>query len=709
MQSFKKCLFLILLLACAGMVRAQTREPCLVCHGNSSLAVRRGGQEVSLYVDANNLAKSVHASLACVDCHQGLNPAKLPHAKVISPVRCQSCHSVAGYDASVHGQVFGAQGCSNCHGTHYILASSNPDSRVNSLHQPSTCGKCHGDENSRYLRSAHGMALEKGTKGVPSCADCHGAHEIVPVSDPGSVLFKTRQPEVCLRCHLNNPEVRRKVGVAAGFIAGYEASVHGVLLSRGNTSAAACSDCHGAHEVLGARDPQSRINKYVIPDTCGQCHKDIETTYYQSIHGTALKAGNDEAPNCTDCHGEHQIFAPTDPRSRVAGRNVSSRVCGACHSSLPLTEKYGLASERFRTFEDSYHGLASMEGSVRVANCASCHGYHNIKPSSDPTSSINPANLAATCGKCHQGANENFAVGPVHLLITSKSEPVLYWIRFGYVSLIILIIGGMLLHNVMDFRLASKQRFAMRSRFVPPERFGDKRYVRMTLNERIQHGVLAAAFVTLVVTGFMLKFPDAWWVAPIRAWSAKLFAIRGTAHRIAGATLIAAGLYHLYYILFVPRGRQLLRDLRPRLLDVHEVGGVARYYLGLAREKPRFGRFSYIEKAEYWALIWGSVVMGATGIILWFNNYFIGLFTLLGWDVSQAVHYYEAILATLAILVWHFYFTIFSPSVYPMNTSWIRGTLTEEEMAEDHPQELERIQTEQMQEEMEEDTKTPDA
>jgi formate dehydrogenase gamma subunit len=526
--------------------------------------------------------------------------------------------------------------------------------------------------------------------------DCHGAHAVVPISDPQSALYKTKQPAVCLKCHLDNPQVRQQVGVSAGFIADYKQSVHGVALASGNLNAPSCSNCHGAHDMAIGSNPRSSVSKFKVPETCGKCHGQIADTYYDSIHGKALKAGNEEAPNCTDCHGEHQIFAPSDPRSRVAGGNVSARVCGACHGSVTLTQKYGLASGRFTSFEDSYHGLASREGSTQVANCASCHGYHDIKPSSDPTSSINKADLPRTCGKCHKGANENFTRGAVHLILASASQPILYWIRTFYIVLIVVIIVGMLTHNLFDFFFKSRSRFAARRGWIAITHSSPTQYVRMSLNERIQHGVLAISFITLVITGFMLKFPDAWWVAPIRQWSEWLFSVRGLVHRIAGVALIGVSFYHLYYILCVSRGKQLRRDLIPKLLDVREFWGAVKYYVGRPKSKPNFGRFAYMEKAEYWALVWGVVVMGGTGIILWFNNYFIRLFTLLGWNVAQAIHYYEAWLATLAILIWHFYFVIFNPNAYPLNTACITGTLTEEEMSEEHPRELEEIRAAEM-------------
>ena len=216
----------------------------------------------------------------------------------------------------------------------------------------------------------------------------------------------------------------------------------------------------------------------------------------------------------------------------------------------------------------------------------------------------------------------------------------------------------------------------------------------MTVNERLQHGTLVICFVALVLTGFMLQFPEAWWVLHIRRHVGHLFEWRSAIHRVAGVILLAAGAWHGAYLALTRRGRQLFRDLMPGMRDLGDAAGVLRYNLGLAPAKPKFGRFSYIEKTEYWAMMWGSVVMGATGALLWFENTSIRMFTKLGYDVSRTIHLYEAVLATLAIIVWHFYFVIFNPDVYPMNLSWLTGRLSEKEMREDHPLELERIEAE---------------
>lgn len=221
----------------------------------------------------------------------------------------------------------------------------------------------------------------------------------------------------------------------------------------------------------------------------------------------------------------------------------------------------------------------------------------------------------------------------------------------------------------------------------------EEKFIRMTLNERIQHLCLLTSFITLVITGFALKFPEALWVQ----WSRSLlgegaFEFRGILHRIAAVVMVAVSVYHLFYISFTPRGRKLVRDLWFGLSDITDLKNSFLYLIGRTTERPLFGRFSYIEKAEYWAVVWGTVVMGITGSLLWFVDIFLPVISNSGMEISTAIHYYEAILASLAILVWHFYFIIFNPDVYPMNKAWLTGTLTREEMEHEHPLELEEIE-----------------
>jgi cytochrome b subunit of formate dehydrogenase len=258
----------------------------------------------------------------------------------------------------------------------------------------------------------------------------------------------------------------------------------------------------------------------------------------------------------------------------------------------------------------------------------------------------------------------------------------------------------MFAHNLLDFVKKSRKQLMYRRGLIERPPIAHKLYLRMSLNERVQHAALLISFTLLVLTGFALKFPNAWWVEPIRNISPVMFELRGIMHRVAAVVLVSAGIYHLYYVFFVPRGKQLLRDLLPSLQDVTDALAVMKYNLGFSKVKPQFGRFSYIEKSEYWALVWGTIVMGVTGTVLWFDNTFLGLLTKLWWDVARTIHYYEAWLATLAIIVWHFYYVIFNPDIYPLNLAFWKGSLTEEEMEEEHPLELEHIRRGEIEEAM---------
>jgi cytochrome b subunit of formate dehydrogenase len=480
--------------------------------------------------------------------------------------------------------------------------------------------------------------------------------------------------------------------------------VHGKALLSGNGKAATCIDCHTEHQIKSGSDPTSTVNRFNIPNTCSKCHTQIANDYKQSVHGVeALQKKNQDAPVCTNCHGEHNILNINNPQSPTSFANVSTQVCSPCHSSVKLSEKYGLNPNRLSTFENSYHGLALAGGATTVANCASCHTPHNILPSNDPRSSVYKDNLAKTCGKCHPGANEKFAFGEIHVTTTDKkNSPILYWIASIYIAMIFSIIGGMIVHNIFDFiKKARRKKLKQMGMLKEYEHHSFTLYLRMNVDERIQHILLTISFFTLVVTGFMLHFPDSWWVSHIKDLSKNAFEYRSILHRIAAVVLIATGLYHIYYVAFTVRGKKLIKDLFPKRRDIYDALGVAKFNLGLSKVKPQLDRFSYVEKAEYWALVWGTIIMSATGIIMWFDNTFIGIFTKLGWDIARTIHYYEAWLAFSAIIVWHLYFVIFNPEIYPMNTSWITGSITEEEMFEEHPLELDRIKEENEKNELE--------
>jgi cytochrome b subunit of formate dehydrogenase len=191
---------------------------------------------------------------------------------------------------------------------------------------------------------------------------------------------------------------------------------------------------------------------------------------------------------------------------------------------------------------------------------------------------------------------------------------------------------------------------------------------------------LLTSFFVLVITGFALRYPDSW-LAVVLGMSEK---VRSLTHRIAAVALIAAGIYHLIYLALSGEGRKLLKDFVPVLRDSTDVLRTLRYYLGLSDIRPRYARFNYAEKMEYWALVWGMFVMASTGIMLWAKvtfGHFLPRWLL---DVATAIHFYEAVLATLAIVAWHFYQVFFDPDVYPMNWAWFDGKMSLHHYQEEH-------------------------
>ena len=219
-----------------------------------------------------------------------------------------------------------------------------------------------------------------------------------------------------------------------------------------------------------------------------------------------------------------------------------------------------------------------------------------------------------------------------------------------------------------------------------------KKYLRMTLNERFQHVNLFINFTLLVITGFALKYPEAFWVSPITDVPLGM-TFRGFLHRLCGVLTLTLGGYHILYCAFTERGRQILKDMIPGLKDAKDLWETLKNNLFINRpaKEIKMGRFNFREKLEYLGLIWGTIVMTVTGFILWFKTEWLLYFPMWTYDVARAIHFYEAILATLTIIVWHFYSVVFNPDVYPMNWAWITGNLTEHEMKEEHGLELEKI------------------
>jgi formate dehydrogenase gamma subunit len=633
-------------------------EACLACHGSAGMKSDKG-KDIS--INPAKHAASAHAVLACTDCHTSIKD--FPHPAKIAQVECSTCHAdeAKAFATSVHS-LLGDTACASCHGNVHELVTTEKLA-------PAKCTECHAQEVKEFGDSIHGQAAAKGDPDAPKCESCHGSiHGVKAASDPDSTVAAKRLPDTCAKCHSDPGFLSRHQIPLAHPVEAYKQSVHGRAVAAGNVQAAKCNDCHGNHDVYPAMDARSHVNRWKVAFTCGNCHKEIAKTYQQSVHGEAVRIGAKDAPVCVDCHGEHLILEPQNPNSPVNEANVSIETCGRCHGSARLVRLYDLPANRVPSYADSYHGLALKGGRVSAANCASCHGVHNIFKASDPRSTVNAANLPKTCGQCHKGADKSdYAIGSVHVQIgTGPNQPVVKWIRWTYLVLIPATLGFMLLHNLLD--LLSK---LIRRR---PRHDSGEVVLRMNLWFRVAHWGIMFSFPTLVVTGFALKYPDSWWAKPLLLWEGRTD-VRGGLHRFAAVVMITATLYHFVHLALRKRDRSFLWSMIPNMKDAWDMIDVFLYNLGLSQKEPQFAKFNYAEKMEYWAFMWGTVVMALSGFLLWFNDFTLRHFPKWVSDAATAVHWYEAILATFAILIWHFYMVIFDPMVYPMDTAWLDGKI----------------------------------
>jgi len=595
-------------------------------------------------------------------------------AQDLTNADCADCHADTGGDPAevtmdhLLGSSHEGLECLDCHID--ITGLPHEDALA-----PAACAECHDDVAADYL--VHGRAVVGESSFIPSCSSCHGTHGILPSTDRLSWTHALNLPETCGTCHEDSTLVADTSIRFEHPIRVYAESVHGRTSTGDSHSAAGCKDCHGtegsAHKILPVGDPGSTIAHANIHLTCGECHASIAEDYILGIHGQLLLNGHVNTPTCTSCHGEHGILNTADPRSPVSPSRVAEATCTPCHESAALNERYELPTGTNHSRVDSYHGLKSRAGDKLVANCASCHGAHLILESKDPRSSVHPDNLQNTCGECHKGITADVARRPIHEGVTDQVSGVAHIVKLIYLGLIFSVIGGMAFHWAIDW--IKQVRDVINK--TPQVR-------RMEPNEVFQHTMLAVSFTALVVTGFSLRFYDAWWSQLLFGHEGG-YAVRGYVHRLSAVLMIFGSIWHLFYIILVPRGREFIRDMAPTMNDARQAFQKMGFNLGLVKTAPRFERFSYVEKAEYWALIWGTVVMVGTGFALWFDNTVSNWISQEALDVMLVIHYYEAWLAFLAIVVWHMYGVMFNPEVYPMNPSWITGKMPEDMFKHEHP------------------------
>ncbi|RPI18488.1 MAG: hypothetical protein EHM58_05385 [Ignavibacteriae bacterium] len=443
---------------------------CGKCHGSHEKNFNNSVHQTVLQSGNQNAP-------TCTDCHG--SHQILTSKMTIESQSCLKCHLdeklfpgegrgsakfVADYKTSVHASIEKggkeAAGCSDCHGDHMIQDPNNPQASTIRAKMLETCGKCHQQEVEHFKKSQHGTELMKGNFKAPTCASCHGEHNIKSVVS-SKEFTKLNQVELCLSCHVDQKLPHKNYKGEEVLISNYKDSYHYRALQEGKLNAATCSDCHGAHEMKKFDDPEAQIYKKNIAKTCGQsdCHTKQLGDYNGSIHEQSLlDKNNPDAPTCNTCHGNHQILKKDESESRIASSKGLVQLCSDCHNSVEMTEKYDLPTGRTESYLESFHGLAVRGGSKVAANCESCHGNHNIRPSTDSLSTISKKNLPETCGKCHPGAVTAFFNTPIHIVKPEEENPWMYWVTNFYIFMIIAVIGGMVLHNVVDFSKKFKKK-----------------------------------------------------------------------------------------------------------------------------------------------------------------------------------------------------------------------------------------------------------
>jgi cytochrome b subunit of formate dehydrogenase len=637
--------------AATNAVEKFTSTDCLDCHTDPTTVRIVNGEKIPLALfPTNGFANSVHSQLDCIDCHDGIK--ELVHDKNV---------------------------------------------------RPPNCGSCHDKEAKEYATSIHGMSHAMGASGAAECWDCHGSHEILPVKNPTSPVYKLNLPATCAKCHSNTnltKEYQIEFPEAANQ---YMDSIHGnALLKMGLIVAPSCDDCHGVHNIKRAVDRDSSINHANVAKTCGKCHVGIEQTYDKSIHGQLLAQGDPRGPVCIDCHSAHEIANPTSNNFKA----ISDERCGKCHA------------DRLAGYRDTYHGKAMMLGKANnapeVAACYDCHGFHDILPPSNPQSHLSATNILVTCQKCHPSATQKFTQYQPHANpLDAKNYPLLHMVFLAMTGLLIGTFSFFGLHTLgwgvraIYMYLADTKTFR-EAKFQT--QVGDEWFTRFAPFERFLHFLVVTSFLTLVVTGMPLKFY-------YTDWAKFIFSVIGGPETARMLHRLGALITFLYFSLHLAslvgkswKGRVKLRNPKTGKLEIKRFYAVVfgpdsmlpsvqdwrdfvahnKWFFGKV-PKPNFDRWTYWEKFDYFAVFWGVAIIGASGLIMWFPEFFTRF--LPGWIINIALilHSDEALLAAGFIFSIHFFNTHFRIEKFPMDTVIFSGRISKTEMLHERKRWYDRL------------------
>jgi cytochrome b subunit of formate dehydrogenase len=650
----------------AGSHLPPDQNHCATCHTDQDLW---GGDTLRLYVPQKSLANDVHwkNGVNCHDCHGG-DPSSFEPGDAHATDVGKGESKVAAFRTLDEVRKF--------------------------------CGHCHTSQELELRKGMHAKA-GKGAEGGPgtllACSKCHGekVHGMLPVRDEHSPVFLENQVKVCGGCHEEYLET-------------YNRSVHGLGLSElGLMVTASCADCHGAHGIYLEADKRSTLNPTKVAATCGKCHRFIEERIQKSVHGRGSGAGGLAArvapggkekrtPSCTDCHQRHDL---ANPKSTIFRIRLPNR-CGNCHAEL--SEQYAM----------TIHGELTALGYGPGAKCSDCHGAHDILPISDPGSRLyyDPAlpasqsNRMKTCIPCHPYAAANFLQFDPHADYTDpQRDLVLYGVYVGLLTLLFSVFGFFGVHSALwSLRSLVEVLKHGRPRALAP---GAVAYLRFGLFHRLAHTLMLVSFLGLALTGLPLKYSHHHWATAL-AHALGGFESTRIWHRVFGVfSFVCLATYLLRMLWYLLGGRRhggtRLSAVFgpdspvPNLRDLKDFLRMIRWFLGLG-SKPTFERWAYWEKFDFWGACADIVIIGSTGLILWFPNLFCTFLPGKALNIAKVIHSTQALLATGFVFAIHFFNTHFRPEKFPMDLSVLTGLVSEDELREERPEYLARIRQRRM-------------
>jgi len=659
---------------------------CEQCHGLIEKVHRK-------VIEGSLWEKEPNKVPVCIECHQPHEVRRVYYDKGMSDQDCMVCHGTpnlagvlpenAGRSMTVdpdllHGSAHQNVRCNQCH----TGASVDHARPCDTVPPRVDCSICHADVVEIYKQSIHGKLEDQGDPDAPACLVCHGSHGIKRHSDQDSPTHVRNIPDLCGKCHAEGGIAdKRYQGTESSMVENYQQSVHGLALQKsGLVVTATCVDCHTTHHILPHKNADSSVNRSHVADTCGKCHQGIDRTFRGSIHFTGQAKEGHNLPMCNDCHTSHEI-ARTDA---AAFQMKIVRQCGICHEAV--TE----------TYFETYHGKVYALGYTGTAECHDCHGQHNILPPDDPRSTLSRENKVATCAKCHEDAHRQFAGYLTHATHHDKKKyPI---IHYTWLFMTSLLVGTFIVFGIHTLLWIPRSLQALRhSRQLRKMAKGEKQFRRFNRLQRMLHGMVIVSFLTLAVTGMTLNFsydPWAQWIAPALGG----FQSAGTLHRMGAFLTFFYFSRHLVDLFsrrkasgkswkeFIFGADGMMFNKR----DMVEASGTLKWFVGRG-ERPAYGRWTYWEKFDYFAVFWGVAMIGFSGLVLWYPEKFTYLFP--GWFINVAgiIHSDEALLAAGFIFTIHFFNTHFRPDRFPMDPVIFTGRISLEEFKEDRQREYAQL------------------